>query len=61
MLQNNLSSFAWSTSDMVGINPNLLHHILNINPSVNPKAQRRRGLSGERVQAAVEGYKNFKK
>jgi len=54
VLKKNLSSFAWSVADMIGIDPDFLCHKLNINPSAKPKVQRRRQLSGDRAQAATE-------
>jgi len=54
VLKRNLSSFAWSVTDMSGIDPDFLCHKLNINPSAKPKVQKRRRLSGDRAQAATE-------
>jgi len=54
VLKKNLSSFAWSVTDMSGINPDFLCHKLNINPLAKPKVQKRRRLSGDRAQAAAE-------
>jgi len=54
VLKKNLSSFAWSVTDMTGIDPIFLCHKLNINPSAKPKVQRRRRLSGDCAQAATE-------
>jgi len=54
VLKKNLSSFAWSVTDMIGIDPDFLCYKLNINPSAKPKVQRRRRLSGDRAQAATE-------
>jgi len=40
VLQANLSSFAWTTTTMVGIDPNFLCHKVNVNPEVKAKVQR---------------------
>jgi len=47
VFQANLSSFAWTTTNMVGINPDFLCHKLNVNPAVKAKVQGCRRLGGE--------------
>jgi len=37
VLQANLSSFAWTTTNMVGIDPDFLCHKLNVNPKAKEK------------------------
>ena len=46
--------FAWSHSDMVGIDPNIISHVLNIDPKHPPKQQKRRPLDDERKKALKE-------
>lgn len=39
-LQESEDVFAWSHSDMVGIDPNIISHVLNIDPKYPPKQQK---------------------
>ena len=39
-LQDNQDVFVWSHSDMVGIDPNIISHILNIDPKHPPTQQK---------------------
>ena len=39
---------------MVGIDPNIISHVLNIDPKYPPKQQRRRPLDDERKKALKE-------
>ncbi|CAL8990805.1 unnamed protein product [Prunus brigantina] len=48
-LQNNKDMFAWSPSDMPGIDPNIICHRLHVNPAYKPVAQKRRNFAPERV------------
>ncbi|CAL8152777.1 unnamed protein product [Prunus armeniaca] len=48
-LQNNKDVFAWSPSDMPGIDPQIICHRLHINPAIKPVAQKRRNFAPERV------------
>ncbi|KAI5335513.1 hypothetical protein L3X38_025646 [Prunus dulcis] len=41
--------FAWSPSDMPGIDPNIICHRLHVNPACKPVAQKRRNFAPERV------------
>ncbi|KAI5336927.1 hypothetical protein L3X38_016196 [Prunus dulcis] len=41
--------FAWSPSDMPGIDPNIICHQLHVNPACKPVAQKRRNFAPERV------------
>ena len=38
-LRKNVDVFAWDTYDTLGVNPNLICHYLNVNPSSIPKKQ----------------------
>ena len=46
--------FAWSHADMVGIDPEVMCHRLNINPNKKGIRQKRRPVSGERAEALKE-------
>ncbi|CAL2230025.1 unnamed protein product [Prunus armeniaca] len=48
-LQNNKDVFAWSPSDMPGIDPHIICHRLHVNPAIKPVAQKRRNFTPERV------------
>ena len=50
-LKANLDVFAWSHDDMVGIDPEVMCHHLNIDPDRRGVRQKRRALSGERAEA----------
>ncbi|XP_074323167.1 uncharacterized protein LOC141660104 [Apium graveolens] len=53
-LIKNLYVFAWSHSNMVGIDPRVMCHRLNIFPNYTGIRQKRRPVSGERVIALKE-------
>ncbi|CAL2237869.1 unnamed protein product [Prunus armeniaca] len=46
---NNKDMFAWSPSDMPGIDPNTICHRLHVNPASKPVVQKRRNFVPERV------------
>ncbi|CAL2241574.1 unnamed protein product [Prunus armeniaca] len=48
-LQNNKDMFAWSPSDMPGIDPNIICHRLHVNQASKPVVQKRRNFAPERV------------
>ncbi|XP_074336467.1 uncharacterized protein LOC141673611 [Apium graveolens] len=50
----NLDVFAWSHSDMIGIDPEVMCHCLNIHPNCKGIRQKRRPVSGERAIALKE-------
>ncbi|XP_074324151.1 uncharacterized protein LOC141661067 [Apium graveolens] len=50
----NLDVFAWSHSDMIGIDPGVMCHRLNILPNCKGIRQKRRPISGERAIALKE-------
>ncbi|XP_074336598.1 uncharacterized protein LOC141673755 [Apium graveolens] len=50
----NLDVFAWSHSDMIGIDPEVMCHRLNILPNCKGMRQKRRPVSGERAIALKE-------
>ncbi|KAG7543894.1 Ribonuclease H domain [Arabidopsis thaliana x Arabidopsis arenosa] len=51
LLRKNKSSFAWSAADMPGIDPSIICHKLNVDPSFKPVKQKRRKLGVERAKA----------
>ena len=53
-LRNNKDVFTWSHEDMPGINPSIISHKLNINPTLRPVKQRCRVFSPERNDAVLE-------
>jgi hypothetical protein len=50
-IRNNVHTFAWSTSDMTGIDIQVTSHELNLDPTMKPIRQKRRKLSSDRAQA----------
>ncbi|CAL9007763.1 unnamed protein product [Prunus brigantina] len=44
-LQNNKDMFAWSPSDMPGIDPNIICHRLHVNPASKPVVRKRRNFA----------------
>ncbi|XP_024028425.1 uncharacterized protein LOC112093706 [Morus notabilis] len=53
-LKKNLDVFAWNHADMEGIDPEVIYHFLNIDPSYPPKCQKRRLMNPERYAALKE-------
>ncbi|XP_024027003.1 uncharacterized protein LOC112093203 [Morus notabilis] len=53
-LKKNLDAFAWNHADMEGINPEVICHSLNIDPSYPPKRQKHRPMNLERYEALKE-------
>nr|XP_017221509.1 PREDICTED: uncharacterized protein LOC108198257 [Daucus carota subsp. sativus] len=53
-LKANLDVFAWSHEDMIGIDPAVMCHHLNIDPTKKGIRQKRRPISGERAEALQE-------
>ena len=47
-LKANMDVVAWSHSDMVGIDPNVMCHKINIDPSKKGTGLKKRPISGER-------------
>jgi len=54
-----LDAFAWSASDMPGIDPDFLCHRLTMDPKVKPVRQRRRMFNEERRQVIKEETKKL--
>lgn len=53
-LKANLDVFAWSHEDMVGIDPRIMQHRLNVSPNYKPVRQKRRSMTTERYAALKE-------
>ena len=53
-LKANLDVFAWNHEDMVGIDPEVMSHRLNIDPHFKPVRQKRRAMTRERYLALKE-------
>ena len=53
-LKNNKDVFAWTHEDMPGVDPSIISHKLNVNPSLRPVKQKRRVFALERNNAIME-------
>jgi hypothetical protein len=42
--------FAWSTSDLIGVNTEVIEHKLQVNPNAKPKKQKLHKMSEEKVE-----------
>lgn len=65
LLRKNLELFAWSPSEMPGMDPDVACHHLSIKPGVKPVVQRKRKMGEERRKAvdhlidSASGYKTL--
>ena len=50
-LKKNMKVFAWKQEDMGGVDPEVITHKLNVNPSYKPVNQKRRSLALKRKKA----------
>ena len=50
-LRTNIYEFAWDVYEASGVDPNIICHHLNVNPSVTPRRQAPRRLSKEHAKA----------
>jgi hypothetical protein len=53
-LRHNSDVFSWSHEDMLGIDPSVIVHKLNVDPNYRPVKQRRKTFAAERNQAVAE-------
>ncbi|XP_072094204.1 uncharacterized protein [Arachis hypogaea] len=53
-LQEHADLFAWTPSDMPGIDPQIISHKLAINPEIRPVQQKKRRLGDEKRRASLE-------
>ena len=60
-LQEHADCFAWTHEDMVGINPNIISHKLNVDPSHKPIKQKRRKFAPERNKVINDEVDNLLK
>jgi hypothetical protein len=51
-LNKNSDVFAWTTSDLVGVNRDVIEHQLQVSPSAKPKKQKLRKMVEENIQVA---------
>jgi hypothetical protein len=51
-LFNNKYVFAWSASDLCGVNRDVIEHSLNVDPSFRLRKQRLRKMSDDKVEGA---------
>ncbi|KAL2251819.1 UNVERIFIED_CONTAM: Retrovirus-related Pol polyprotein from transposon opus [Sesamum indicum] len=56
-LRSNVDMFAWDPSDFRGINPEVIVHRLNVDPSIQPVQQKKRTFGGEK-NTIIEGEVN---
>ena len=54
ILKDNNDVFAWSHGDMPGIDPSIISHKLNVNPSLRPVKQKRRVFTPKRNDTIME-------
>ncbi|XP_068498240.1 uncharacterized protein [Phaseolus vulgaris] len=59
VISRHLDAFAWSASDMPGIDPDFLSHYLTMDPKVRPVRQRRRKFNKERRLVVQEETKQL--
>ena len=53
-LKSRADTFAWSTNDLLGIDPSVAKHRLNISPRVKPQRQKMRIQSQEKREAMAK-------
>jgi hypothetical protein len=51
-LNKNSDIFAWSASDLIGVNRDVIEHKLQVNLRAKPKKQKLRKMSDEKVEVA---------
>ena len=60
-LRMNQDVFAWSHEDMLGIDPSIIVHRLNVNPDSSPVRQKKRVFAQERDKAVAEEVRKLLK
>jgi len=53
-LSNNLDIFAWSPTNMPGVNASIICHQLSIDPEIKPVKQKVRKMNAEWCQALIK-------
>ncbi|XP_016177806.1 uncharacterized protein LOC107620104 [Arachis ipaensis] len=59
VLQDNADLFAWTPTNMPGIDPNIICHKLTIDRTIRPIAQKKRNLGAEKAKAELEKTKKL--
>ena len=60
LLKANIEAFAWTPYEMPGIDPNFIHHELNVKPEFRPVQQKGRRSAPEHVDAVIEEVEKLK-
>jgi hypothetical protein len=58
-LKSNIDVFAWTHEDMLGIDPSVICHKLNVDTSMRPIKQKRRVFAPDRNQAISDKVEKF--
>nr|GEY04545.1 hypothetical protein [Tanacetum cinerariifolium] len=58
LLKKSTDVFAWEPADITRIPRRIIEHTLNVNPSIEPVAQKRRVLASDRTQVISRKWKN---
>ncbi|GJU66923.1 hypothetical protein Tco_1253182 [Tanacetum coccineum] len=54
LLKKSMDVFAWEPADMTGVPKRIIKHSLNVNPSIEPVAQKGRVLASDRTQVVIK-------
>jgi hypothetical protein len=52
-LDKNSDVFVWSTSDLVGVNKDIIEHMMHLNPNAKPRKQKLQKMSEEKVEVVM--------
>jgi hypothetical protein len=58
-LFNNKDVFAWSATDLCGVNRDVIEHSLNVDPSFRPRKQKLRKMSDDKAEGAQNEVKRL--
>ncbi|GKC23764.1 hypothetical protein Tco_1025914 [Tanacetum coccineum] len=61
LLKKSMDVFAWEPADMTGIPRKIIVYSLNVNPSVEPVAHKRRVLASDRTQVVIKEVEEWMK
>ncbi|GKC78067.1 hypothetical protein Tco_1128841, partial [Tanacetum coccineum] len=61
LLKKSIDVFTWEPSDMTGIPRRIIEHTLNVNPSTEPVAQKRRVLTSDKTQVVIKKVEEWVK
>ncbi|GJW92974.1 reverse transcriptase domain-containing protein [Tanacetum coccineum] len=61
LLKKSMDVFAWEPVDMTSIPSRVIEHTLNLNPSIEPAAQKRRVLTSDRIQVVIKKVEEWVK